>query len=265
MVKVLRSGIPDSWSEREAVTTGLVHEAGLPAPAVLDLVTVGGRPGIVFERVEGVSMWDRMLGRPSEVSKLSLLLARLQAEVNATPAPAGLPKLRDRLRQNIQGAFVLSEEERLEAIAELEGLPDGKALCHFDIHPNNLLMAPTGPVIVDWFDAAQGVAAADIVRSSALMRPDASASHLGCEDPATVVAAHNEYIAVVAGWGEVDEEVLLRWEPVVLASRLAEPLAGDVLRSTHRTWRNLRSASDGSELGAALLLARSAPKGSDQP
>lgn len=263
VVKVLRPGIPDAWAAREAHTTELVHAAGLPAPAILDLTTVGGRPAIVFERVVGTSMWDQMLADPRDIPRLARLLAELQAEVNATAAPPGLPGLIDRLRDNIARASFLAPEERLVARTALERHPHEAFLCHFDVHPNNVLMGERGPTIIDWFDAAAGSPAADVVRSSVLMREDAADGHLPCADAAIIERVHSRYLEAVVRVRNVGAEELVSWEPTVLAARLAEPIPDTILRATHRTWRGL-VASQPSRLAAGLRSPSAAPQPADR-
>lgn len=232
VAKVLRPGIPDHWAVQEAETTELVHAAGLPAPRVLDMSTVGGRPAIVLERIDGVSMWVEMRERQGDISRLSRTLADLQAEVNATPAPTGLVNLADRLRAKIQNARSLSDSECVAALAELDARPQCEALCHFDVHPNNVIMGARGPVLIDWFDAAVGCPAADVVRSSVLMRPVAAMAYLECPDSSLIGAVHDEYL----GWVLRDRPAvagrLLGWERSVLASRLAEPLSEPIQLDT---------------------------------
>jgi aminoglycoside phosphotransferase (APT) family kinase protein len=255
VVKVLRAGIPREWAERESTTSELVHAAGLPAPAVLDVVTVNSRVGIVFERVEGISMWDQMLADPAGASTLIRLLVKLQAEVNASCAPSGLPKVCDRLRQNIDAAAMLTDVEKTAARGSLECLPDGNSLCHFDVHPNNVLLGRTGPVIIDWFDAAVGDPAADVVRSSVLLRHDAVAGHLGGASSSIVAELHDEYVASVVAARDLGEEVLLGWEPCVLAGRLAEPLPVDALLATRDAFNALERDAESSVLALALRSA----------
>lgn len=256
VVKVLRPGIPDDWAQREAATTESVHAAGLPAPGVLDVTTIDGRPAIVFERIDGVSMWARMLTFPGDIPRLSLLLAELQAEVNATAAPAGIPSLHDRLHDNLVNARHLSSSERDAAALALERRPRHGGLCHFDIHPNNVLMGPLDPVIIDWFDASAGSPEADIARSSVLMRRSASHGHLECADPSVIELVHDEYLAAVLRTRHVDDEALLAWEPSVLAGRLAEPVIEAIQTETADALR-LLEASLPTALSAGLRLARS--------
>lgn len=257
VVKVLLPGIPGDWATREAETTDLVHAAGLPAPAVLDVIVVGSRPGIVFERIDGASMWDQMLQRPDEIPSLSLALAEIQAAINETPAPTGLPRLTERLAENIDNAQGLTAAERDAALLELGEVPDGDALCHFDVHPNNVLMGPAKPVIIDWFDAAAGDPAADIMRSSILMRQDAVEIHLDCVDPSIISRVHDEYVDCVLRTRGIPIDDLLRWETTLLASRLAEPIPETVLSKLGELWRAHHSVGASSP-GSRLRPVRSA-------
>ena len=250
VIKVLRPNIPKEWATREAETTELAHAAGLPAPAVLDVTTIDGRPGIIFERIPGPSMWEQMIADPQEIPRLSSLLAELQAEVNATPAPSGIPSLIDALRSNIDAAQPLSSFERAMGHEALERQPHEAALCHFDVHPNNVLMGPTQPMIIDWFDAASGSPAADIVRSSILMRQDAAEGHLPCSSPSLIDFVHDQYIASVVRVREVDDDLLLSWEGTVLSARLAEPIVDSIRQTTYETLHAL-NASQITRLGSS--------------
>lgn len=249
VVKVLREGIPKSWADKEARTTALVSEAGLPAPAVGDVVVVAGRPGIVFERIDGPVMLDQMVAAPGDAGRLCRLLAQLQADVLATTAPLGLPAVRTRLRHNVESAAHLTDVERAAALGDLDALPDGSALCHYDIHPANVLMGAAGPVIIDWFDAAAGDRHADVVRSSILMRHHGAAGHLGAAGAALVASLHDRYVGCVVAERDLDRASLLRWEPASLAGRLGEPLPAGELADTYAMWQ---AGAVSSPLRAAL-------------
>jgi len=45
----------------------------------------------------------------------------------------------------------------------LHRIPTGSGrLVHFDLHPDNVLLSPSGPVVIDWTNAHGGEAAADV-------------------------------------------------------------------------------------------------------
>lgn len=220
VAKVLRRDIPPHWAEREAVTTELVRAAGLPAPTVLDLVDVDGCPAIVFERVDGPTMLDEVVRRPQEREPMARELARLQRLVTGCPAPASLPRLHDRIAANVAAAVDLDPGLQRAALHLLASLPHGTAVCHFDLHPNNVLLGPSGPIVIDWFDAASGDPAADVVRTSVLLRRELGHGHLDDAPANALDAVRTAYLREVADLRATDPG----WEPVVLASRVAEPV-----------------------------------------
>ncbi|MEU6440722.1 phosphotransferase [Streptomyces sp. NPDC047046] len=62
---------------------------------------------------------------------------------------------------------------RLHRVPAPEGAPAGHRLLHLDLHPENVLLSPTGPVVIDWESAAVGPPGLDWA-SSALILAEAS-------------------------------------------------------------------------------------------
>jgi aminoglycoside phosphotransferase (APT) family kinase protein len=59
---------------------------------------------------------------------------------------------------------------RAAAFDALDHLPDGDCLCHGDYHPDNVLMSPHGPIIIDWSEATAGNPLADVARTALIFR-----------------------------------------------------------------------------------------------
>lgn len=228
VVKVLHPDIPDHWATLEADITRRVHEAGLPAPATEGVVVVDGRQGIVFEHVDGISMWERMKSSPGELPALVEALVDLQAGLHAAAPVDGLPNLVTRLRGKIEAAENLPAEERREALDLLAGLPTASALCHGDLHPANILMSPRGMILIDWFDAAAGHPLADLARSSLLMRPPVSMMlahrYLEGATPGSLARLHSTYLSVAGRRGLLPETEFTAWEAVLAVARMVEPV-----------------------------------------
>jgi hypothetical protein len=113
------------------------------------------------------------------------------------------------------------------------------------------LIGPDQPIIIDWFDAAAGSPAADIVRSSVLMRNEAASGYLPCADPSLIAFVHDRYVAAVLRTRKIDIQQLLAWEPTVLAARLAELIPEPIRRTSYQMWRALR-AEQASQLAKSL-------------
>lgn len=225
VVKVPRESVPDDWPLLEAELATAVRASGAPAPAVLDVVMIEHRPAIVFERVRGPSLWQRMLEAPSDAAPLAGDLARLHRDLLSGRLAEGIPDLVDRVRLKIEAASSLGESDRAEATEIISSLPRGAALLHGDLHPDNVLMSDHGPIVIDWFDAAIGHPIADVVRSSVLMRPPLAGeehTHLPGATPALLEVMHRSYLDEFAPELDAVRDALVDWQSVVAAGRLAE-------------------------------------------
>lgn len=81
--------------------------------------------GLVLERIQGATMLADLRRRPWRLRSSALLLASLH--------------------------------ERLHAIPYEDG-----SLLHLDLHPDNVLLSPAGPVVIDWTNAGTGAPALDV-------------------------------------------------------------------------------------------------------
>jgi aminoglycoside phosphotransferase (APT) family kinase protein len=169
VLKLFLEWCPTSWAEYEARVTRAIHEFGLPAPAVEGTVEVDGRRGIVFERVEGPSMLRELASKPWKLVPFARTLAELQAAIHARAAPALLSQ-REELERAIRGVAALSAPVKEAAWQALAQLPDSDALCHGDLHPDNVILSPRGPVVIDWMTAKRGNPLADVARTSLILR-----------------------------------------------------------------------------------------------
>jgi len=128
--RVLRRA-PDRRSfVAEARAMEQVAAAGYPVPRVHRVA-----PGeMVLDRVPGPTMLDDLSRRPWRLAAHARLLADLHQRLHRIPAP-------DDLR-----------------VAPVPG----PVVVHLDLHPQNVILSPSGPVVIDWTNVARGTAGADI-------------------------------------------------------------------------------------------------------
>src|ERR1044071_298473 len=60
VLKLYREWCPPHWIEEEAQIARAVHAAGIPSPVAREIIEVNGRCGLVYERIEGISMLQDM-------------------------------------------------------------------------------------------------------------------------------------------------------------------------------------------------------------
>jgi tRNA A-37 threonylcarbamoyl transferase component Bud32 len=114
----------------EAAVMEHARRHGYPVPEVHES---NGRD-LVMERVDGPTMMADIARRPWRVRAHGATLADLHRRLHRIPAP-------DELRRAPFGR--------------------GDRLAHFDLHPENVLISPRGPVVIDWSNASRGEAADD--------------------------------------------------------------------------------------------------------
>jgi hypothetical protein len=104
-----------------------VHAQGYPVPAIDEISDDGTE--LVMERIDGVSMVDAIGQAPWKVWHYGKLLASLHARLHELPAPDFLP---------------------------LSPVGQGDRVVHLDLHPLNVMIAKSGPVVIDWSNAKRG-------------------------------------------------------------------------------------------------------------
>ena len=167
-LKLFVPGFPPSLIDQEVEGTKAANAAGIPSPQLRNVIVVDGRRGLVLERLTGHSILTLLGREPARVAHYAGIFAELQSRMHDCHAP-GLASRREGLARRIARAGVVARVKG-DALAVLERLPDGDSLCHCDFHPDNVLMTPQGPSIIDWSFAARGTPASDAARTALLLR-----------------------------------------------------------------------------------------------
>lgn len=235
VIKIPDRSTPGDWILVEARYTAAVRDAGAPAPQLLGMEQVGGRPASVWERVRGPSMWECAVDRPDRCAEYGALLAGLQLSLFDLVPPVSLPRQRDRLASKIRRSAELVDASVAGALSGWPQTTHPPRMCHGDLHPSNVILTDSGPVIVDWFDVSRGDPIADIARSSILMSSEDAADlpqHLPGAAPETLGVLARAHLALLRSRMDVDAGRLEHWTAIEAVARMAEdvPPAGLLAR-----------------------------------
>jgi Phosphotransferase enzyme family len=125
ILKLFRDGRSPDQVAYEARIARVVHAAGLPVPAVGEIVGVNGRRGLLYERVDGLSMIDSMGQQLWTLSQSARLWAELHADMHARSTVPELPSQRAELRvlrsapQPLQGGEGIGATSQTELALEV--------------------------------------------------------------------------------------------------------------------------------------------------
>lgn len=114
----------------EAEVMRYVRTHDYPCPEVFD----AGDGYLVMERLDGPTLMDRVGKPPFPLRSAGHLLADLHERLHRIPAPPGI------------------------ALAPLPG----DRVVHRDLHPMNVMMTSSGPMVIDWSNASAGAPAFDV-------------------------------------------------------------------------------------------------------
>jgi aminoglycoside phosphotransferase (APT) family kinase protein len=179
----------------EALVMTHARAAGVPVPEVYD---VSG-PDIVMERAVGPTMLDAVGSRPWTYRTHARELARLHDLVHEVPA-ATLP-----------GHW-------LPRFPGTDADTRSDVLLHRDLHPQNVILTQTGPMIIDWEGAARGPAIADVALTWAII---GFSDVPGPRVKAAVIRAFQA--AFTRAFLRAAEPVDQAWRHRAIRARLADP------------------------------------------
>lgn len=164
VLKLYRSGWTRRTAEFEFRQAQSSQETGYRVPHVYEIVEIEQRIGLIYQRVDGVSMLHSIQRNPLRLPAFSRQMTDLHLDMHRRDA-AGLEPVQERLAGKIHDVAALTVDEKRIIHERLFHLPSDTRLLHGDFHPDNILLTADGPVIIDWIDATLGHPLADVART----------------------------------------------------------------------------------------------------
>jgi len=225
ILKLYRDWCPRHWVEEESKVAQAIHKAGIPSPAVGEILEVNHRRGLVYERVTGRSLLQEVSTRPWTFPKQARLLAELHSQINQLSIP-GLHSYHEGLMHTIRRAPHLENDLRDKILNRLWGLKDGDRVCHGDFHPGNVLLTDRGPIVIDWMTARRGNPWADVARTNLLLSIGAKSAGKQVKPIVRFIADayRSMYLKHYSRLNPNDHDELAQWMPVIAAARLDEKI-----------------------------------------
>lgn len=162
--QVLRRYRTGTSAAREAETMRRVAELGYPVPRVYRAVG----PDLVMERLYGPTLAEAVGAGDMTIAAGAALLADLHRRLHELPGPvAGEPEMRQ---------------------------------LHLDLHPENVMLTPAGPVVIDWCNAALGPPDLDVALTAIIL------GQLAADETMPLAEAVGVFLAEFLHWVGGDPE-----------------------------------------------------------
>ena len=228
VLKLFRAGCSLGSVEYEFRIAQAVYEAGIAAPKAEALVEVEGRHGIVYARVQGPTMLAVIWQQLAQLDQFAQQLADIHFELNQKRTTALEPQ-RQRMQRLIEQVTTLEVAEKAMLLQALAALPDDDAVCHGDLHPDNIMLTPDGAHVIDWNNAVSGNAVADVCWTLLLLeRGGLPAEDATAEDRHMRELRQHMRDAYFARYAEHRPSLTTQWQdwyPIVAACRLSDEIA----------------------------------------
>lgn len=221
--EVIKIFYDQSSAMNEANNAEIISNLKLRSPNYGGLVEYEGKMSIVYERIDGPTMLWNIEPTAQSMSYHARLMANLQCEIHQVEHKI-LPNLKPKITQQINHSQEISNHDKQMITNRLNSLPDGNAICHYDFHPDNIIISPNGPIIIDWLNLLVGNQEADVTRTSMMIQshslPPNAPSWLMHRELRELF--NKEYITEYINLTGMEEEFLERWMIPTLAVRIDE-------------------------------------------
>ncbi|HEX9059553.1 MAG TPA: aminoglycoside phosphotransferase family protein, partial [Clostridia bacterium] len=230
VVKLYFDKFKEDWIKREANIGRILHEAGLPTPAVFETIEIGGRRGIIQERIFGRTVLSLLETEPWKLYHFAHKMAGLHFKIHEKSVD-GIPSQKERFMYTIKlSANILGDKVKL-ILDYLDKLPDGNNVCHGDMHFNNIIVSNNKFVAVDWSSAYKGNPLGDVARTCLIINSPSIFSTI--PDPITLTILYSKWLAYLSYLNEyirlsnVKFEDIDAWMLPAAAAKLKDKIPGE--------------------------------------
>jgi len=224
VLKLYYAGMPEEQVEAEYRIGRFVCQSGVCSPMPFERVRYDDRHGIVFARIDGVTMLASLTRQPGAPTAEAERMARLHSCIHGLSIP-DLPSQKAHLAERIRHAPLLADEEKDRIALYLRDLPDGDRLCHGDYHPDNIMLGEK-EWIIDWMTGMSGHPAGDVARTALLLQfgtvPDEAPGEVAEWLAAMRIQLLEAYLQAYTGYAGTTSQDIRRWMLPVAAARLCE-------------------------------------------
>lgn len=225
ILKLYFDGVPNSEIETEYSNSKNAFSVGATSMKCHKRVKESGRQGIVFDKVDGISLTKLPDKQPLAFFRISKILADLHWDLHRRKTGEMLDvkkAAKDTLSREPLAYLSAAEKSKIKKI--IDSLPEGDSVLHMDFHPENIIVSENSFVVIDWMTALKGSPAADVASTMFLFQD----AELWPGTPKLKIIFYNivrkfilkGYLKTYRALSGIDMEEVKRWRLPILIFRL---------------------------------------------
>jgi aminoglycoside phosphotransferase (APT) family kinase protein len=234
VLRLFREAAAGAWMHREIAAMEAVRTVVPLVPETFGTVEIDGRPGIVMQRIDGPDLLTRIASRPWTVWSAGRMLGDVHAQLHEVVAPAEIESLKEAGKRRVPQSPLVPPEIAEWGLAAIDKMPEGDRLLHGDFHPANILLASTGPIVIDWPNVTRGDPDADVARSLLMLDigevPPGSPIVVRYGEKVARGFLKSAYLRAYRRRRLIDDESIARWYPLRAVDRLTENIVEERAR-----------------------------------
>lgn len=168
VIKLFRKSAPMDDINREYYNALALKKLDFPKPTVVELRNTEFGFGIVYKKINGENMLD-YIERTCDFEGAAKAMASLQKKINSCIFDPEKTDALETVHQQLRRRMAASEKADSDATKEmlrfLGTMQDGNALCHGNLHPDNIMMTEDGPVAMSFSGYAVGMPIYDVAKT----------------------------------------------------------------------------------------------------
>lgn len=170
VIKLFHTNTPSEAVQLEYRNSSAAWKSGLPIARPFEQVIWEGRSGIIFEKIVGETIVNRLLEQLytfkmvefNEADSELRIFARVLNDIHKATIFDIVTDQKENLKAIIGWPELFTHDEISAIHAYIDSLPVKRQLCHGDTNGSNLILRDGLPVMIDWMHASLGNPAADV-------------------------------------------------------------------------------------------------------
>jgi len=168
VIKMFKASYPTEKITAEYYNLLAVKNLPFKKTTVVEMKKTAFGYGIVFDRLDGELLTD-FIHRTGDLKEAAVKMAELQKSINKCTFDStnngALESAHQRLRMSMLESKNADSDATKEMIRFLGTMMEGKALCHGNLSPDNVLLTPDGPVALSGNGYCIGMPLYDVAKS----------------------------------------------------------------------------------------------------